>query len=81
MRIDDNNKERRSNDSDRSDIICKLQSLEVSIEEIQQSLNKIGRQCDMICRGKFKGKESEGGENHRVFKITVVLLLILLVFL
>jgi hypothetical protein len=72
MRIDDNNKR---------DIICKLQSLEVSIEEIQLSLNKIGKQCDMFCRGKFKGKDREGDANHTVFKITVVILLILLVFL
>jgi len=77
MRIDDHNKERTSNDSDRRDIICKLQSLEVSIEEIQLSLNKIGRQCDMFCRG----KDREGDANHTVFKITVVILLILLVFL
>ena len=82
MRIDDHNKERTSHDSDRRDIICKLQLLEVSIEEIQLSLNKIGKQCDMFCRGKFKGKDREGDANHRGFKITVVILLIiLLVFL
>ena len=89
--IYDNNKERTSNDSDRRDIICKLQLLEVSIEEMQLSLNKIGKQCDMFCRGKFKRKDREGEANHRVcqvigqhhivFKITVVILLILLVFL
>ncbi len=79
--IDGNNKERTSNDSDRRDIICKLQSLEVSIEEIQISLNKISMQCDMFSRDKFKRKDREGDANHRVFKITVVILLILLVFL